>query len=68
MSRALKKAALRSLVFLFDSALLWCFNWKRVRTIKGLVHYQDPLNQDNYWLRDKAVSICESRARKCLSE
>ena len=46
-----------------DSAILWCFEWKRKQVVAGMTHYKDPLTGD-LWLRDKAIEICESRARR----
>ena len=61
--RLLDRFVIRLVLLAMDSALLWCFEWKRKQVVAGMTHYEDPLTGD-LWLRDKAIEICESRVRR----
>ncbi len=61
--KVIKRRIVPLAIKLIDSLILYCADFKKVRPIKGMTHYLDPETGD-YWLRDLAVKIAESRLRE----
>lgn len=53
---------IRWMVPAIDSAILWCFGFRKVRSADGGFAYVDPLDPDRPLTRAMALHLCHKRA------